>query len=91
MVALRSRKLEVLFGDRLDAVPHANIVAFVNSGVMESYDLDFKATLYGAAADWQPTAHDPMPPEARTWPPNSTTTVLARSRPSLTAAGTTRS
>lgn len=48
MVALRSRKLELLFGDRLDAVPHANIMAFVSSGVVESYDLGFKATLYGS-------------------------------------------
>jgi hypothetical protein len=48
VVALRSRKLEQLFGDRLDAVPHANSVAFVNSGVMESYDLDLKATLCGS-------------------------------------------
>ena len=49
MAALRSRRLELLFGNRLDAVPHANIVAFVSSGVMESYDLDFKAALYGSS------------------------------------------
>jgi hypothetical protein len=47
MVALRSRRLERLFGTRLDHVTHAQVSAFVTNTVAEAYDLDFKATLYG--------------------------------------------
>ncbi|NMI54225.1 MULTISPECIES: helix-turn-helix domain-containing protein [unclassified Streptomyces] len=47
MVALRSRRLEGLFGARLDAVSYAQVVALKTNGVSESYDLEFKGELYG--------------------------------------------
>ncbi|KOV97443.1 hypothetical protein ADK65_25765 [Streptomyces sp. NRRL B-1140] len=47
MVALRSRRLEGLFGARLDAVSYAQIVALKTNAVSESYDLEFKGELYG--------------------------------------------
>jgi hypothetical protein len=47
MVALRSRRLERLFGARLDAVLHAQVADLVTNSVTEAYDLDFKAELYG--------------------------------------------
>jgi len=47
MVALRSRRLEGLFGVSLDAVSHAHVVALKTNGVSESYDLEFKGELYG--------------------------------------------
>jgi hypothetical protein len=48
MVALRSRRLEGLFGARLDAVSHAQVAALKTNEVSESYDLEFKGELYGA-------------------------------------------
>lgn len=47
MVALRPRRLEGLFGARLDAVSHAQVVALKTNAVSESYDLEFKGELYG--------------------------------------------
>ncbi|MER5996425.1 AlbA family DNA-binding domain-containing protein [Streptomyces viridosporus] len=47
MVALRSRRLEGIFGARLDAVSHAQVITLVTNIVTESHDLDFKAELYG--------------------------------------------
>ncbi|MFF5303489.1 helix-turn-helix domain-containing protein [Streptomyces sp. NPDC013161] len=47
MVALRSRRLEGLFGARLDAVSHAEVAALKTNAVSESYDLEFKGELYG--------------------------------------------
>ncbi|MFI7661782.1 helix-turn-helix domain-containing protein [Micromonospora parva] len=47
MVALRSRRLESLFGSRLDALTPAHVRSLVTSGVQEAFDLDFKLTLYG--------------------------------------------
>lgn len=47
MVALRSRRLEGIFGARLDAVSHAQVTTLVTNTVTESHDLDFKAELYG--------------------------------------------
>jgi hypothetical protein len=47
MVALRSRRLEGIFGARLDAVSHAQVMTLVTNAVTESHDLDFKAELYG--------------------------------------------
>ncbi|MCX4920213.1 helix-turn-helix domain-containing protein [Streptomyces sp. NBC_00687] len=47
MVALRSRRLEGLFGARLDAVTHAHVAALKTNAVSEAYDLDFKKELYG--------------------------------------------
>jgi hypothetical protein len=47
MVALRSRRLERLFGARLEQVTHAQVADFVTNAVAESYDLDFKGELYG--------------------------------------------
>ncbi|MGV9816150.1 AlbA family DNA-binding domain-containing protein [Streptomyces cellulosae] len=47
MVALRSRRLEGLFGVRLDAVSHVQITALKTNAVSESYDLEFKGELYG--------------------------------------------
>jgi hypothetical protein len=49
MVALRSRRLERLFGARLDAFSHAQVVDLVTNAVTEAYDLDFKGELYGNA------------------------------------------
>jgi Putative DNA-binding domain len=48
MVALRSRRLERLFGARLDDdLGYAQVADLVTNTVAEAYDLDFKATLYG--------------------------------------------
>ncbi|GAA0902258.1 MULTISPECIES: hypothetical protein [Streptomyces violaceusniger group] len=47
MVALRSRRLEGLFGARLDAVSHAQVAAPKTNAVCESYDLEFKGELHG--------------------------------------------
>lgn len=47
MVALRSRRLEGLFGARLDTASHAQIAALKTNAVSESYDLEFKGELYG--------------------------------------------
>ncbi|MER7666779.1 ATP-binding protein [Streptomyces sp. NPDC096193] len=47
MVALRSRRLEGIFGARLDAVSHTQVAALVTNAVTESYDLDFKEEVYG--------------------------------------------
>ena len=47
MVALRSRRLERLFGTRLERLAHAQVADLVTNAVEEAYDLDFKATLYG--------------------------------------------
>ncbi|MBM0256955.1 hypothetical protein [Micromonospora sp. 4G55] len=49
MVALRSRRLESVFGTTLDALAARHIHDLVPSGAQESVDLDFKATLYGCA------------------------------------------
>jgi hypothetical protein len=46
MVALRSRRLERLFGARLEHVTHAQVADFVINAVVEAYDLDFKGELY---------------------------------------------
>lgn len=48
MVALRPRRLEGLFGARLDAVSHAQVVALKTNAVSESYDLEFKGSSTGA-------------------------------------------
>lgn len=42
-----SRRLEVLFGARLNDVDHGHIEALVTNGVTEDFDLDFKSELYG--------------------------------------------
>ena len=47
MVALRSRRLESLFGTSLDQLTAAHIQSFVTNQVTEEFDLDFKAELYG--------------------------------------------
>jgi hypothetical protein len=47
MVALRSRRLERLFGVRLEHIMHAHVVALVTNAVPEAFDLEFKAELYG--------------------------------------------
>jgi hypothetical protein len=47
MVALRSRRLERLFGTRLERLAHVQVADLVTNAVAEAYDLDFKATLYG--------------------------------------------
>jgi hypothetical protein len=49
MVALRSRRLERLFGARLDAISHAQVADLVANAVTEAFDLDFKGELYGNA------------------------------------------
>ena len=47
MVALRSRRLERLFGARLEHVSYAQIAGLVASSTEEAYDLDFKVGIYG--------------------------------------------
>jgi hypothetical protein len=47
VVALRSRRLESLFGASLEALQAANVRALVSSSAQEAFDLDFKACLYG--------------------------------------------
>ncbi|MCX5063746.1 ATP-binding protein [Streptomyces sp. NBC_00201] len=47
MVALRSRRLEGLFGAPLDTVSYTQIAALKTNSVSESYDLEFKGELYG--------------------------------------------
>jgi hypothetical protein len=49
MVALRSRRLERLFGARLDAISYTEVADLVANAVTEAYDLDFKGELYGNA------------------------------------------
>ncbi|MEU4352846.1 ATP-binding protein [Streptomyces sp. NPDC023838] len=49
MAALRSRRLEGLFGARLDEVTHAQVMALQANAVSESYDLEFKRELYGGS------------------------------------------
>ena len=41
-----SRRLEVLFGARLNDIDHSHIEALVTNGVTEDFDLDFKSELY---------------------------------------------
>jgi len=47
MVALRSRRLESVFGVGLDNLRAQHIEGLVVSGVQEDFDLDYKVTLYG--------------------------------------------
>lgn len=47
MVALRSRRLEALFGSDLDTISSDNVPALVDLGAQEAFDLDFKQGLYG--------------------------------------------
>lgn len=47
MVALRSRRLESLFGTSLDALRAEHVHALVSSSAQEAFDLDFKTALYG--------------------------------------------
>jgi hypothetical protein len=47
MVALRSRRLESLFGTSLDALHAEHVRGLVSSSAQEAFDLDFKAVLYG--------------------------------------------
>jgi hypothetical protein len=47
MVALRSRRLETLFGVTLDDLAPAHIQSLVTNQVSEEFDLDFKRELYG--------------------------------------------
>lgn len=47
MVALRSRRLEQLFGAPLGEVSHEQVAALVTNATPETYDLDFKAEMYG--------------------------------------------
>lgn len=47
MVALRSKRLESLFGVRLEDLAAEHIESLVTNGVEEEFDLDFKGQLYG--------------------------------------------
>lgn len=47
MAVLRSRRLEDVFGARLDALSHAQVESLIVNGISEDYDLDFKGELYG--------------------------------------------
>lgn len=47
MVALRSRRLESVFGTSLDALTSEHVRSLVTSNVQEAFDLDFKLPLYG--------------------------------------------
>ena len=47
VVALRSRRLEALFGGRLGDITYQQILGLVVDHITEAYDLDFKSELYG--------------------------------------------
>jgi len=47
MAALRSRRLESVFGAPVDVLTAAHIHALITASVQEAFDLDFKETLYG--------------------------------------------
>jgi len=47
MVALRSRRLETLFGVSLNELRAEHVHGLVISAIQEAFDLDFKKTLYG--------------------------------------------
>lgn len=47
VVALRSRRLESLFGARLDDLEARHVRGLVDAGAEEAFDLNFKATTYG--------------------------------------------
>jgi hypothetical protein len=47
VVALRSRRLEALFGKPLDSVTAADVRDLVNAQAQEAFDLDFKVGHYG--------------------------------------------
>ena len=47
MVALRSRRLEAMFGDQLSDVTAGACAGAVANAVQEDFDLDFKAQMYG--------------------------------------------
>ncbi len=49
MTALRSRRRDALLGVSLDAAEYGHFEALVSAQVSESFDLDFKAGLYGSA------------------------------------------
>lgn len=48
VAALRSRRLEALLGASVDGLTSEHIHGLVSSGIPEDFDLDFKASLYGA-------------------------------------------
>ena len=47
MAALRSRRIESLFGAPVDSLTAAHVHGLVAAAVQEAFDLDFKAPLYG--------------------------------------------
>ncbi len=47
MVTFHSRRLEALLGGSVDRLSHALVAGLVSCRVGESFDLDFKAALYG--------------------------------------------
>src|SRR5262245_42391944 len=47
MVALRSQRLEALFGVQLGELQGAHIHSLVTSNTQESFDLEFKGEYYG--------------------------------------------
>ncbi|MGH3908737.1 MAG: AlbA family DNA-binding domain-containing protein [Pseudonocardiaceae bacterium] len=49
MVALRSRRLETLFGVTLGQLEEQHLAVLVTSGTQESFDLDFKVDHYGSS------------------------------------------
>jgi hypothetical protein len=49
MVALRSRRLQAIFGVPLDDLQYEHLEALVSNEVSEAFDLDFKRSLYGNA------------------------------------------
>src|SRR6266699_4685196 len=49
MVALRSRRLQAIFGVPLDDLQYEHLEALVHNQVSEAFDLDFKGSLYGNA------------------------------------------
>jgi hypothetical protein len=49
MVALRSRRLDALFGARLDDVQAQHLQALLTQQVQEAFDLEHRAELYGTS------------------------------------------
>jgi Schlafen, AlbA_2 len=51
VAVLRSRRIETLLGTSLDAIRHSHLASLVTGKVSETFDVDFKGTLYGKLDD----------------------------------------
>jgi len=51
VAVLRSRRIETLLGTSLDAIRHSHLASLVTGKVSETFDVDFKGTLFGKLDD----------------------------------------